>query len=183
LQGLALAADWLVSDRVDGCVVVGAEELDWLVVEAFHLFDRAATVSEGAGALYLARKPAVNRTVELKAISEPEVFSDRASRRVAARQVRTFVDGIGSEALLCDSRQGLPRLDCEEEAAWANWKGSRLSPKITCGEAFMAAAAWQCVAAVDAIAQGTCRASVVNIVGTNEQAIAAEFTNGSAGAS
>jgi 3-oxoacyl-(acyl-carrier-protein) synthase len=53
LQGLALAADWLSTNRADSCLVVGAEELDWLVSEAFCLFDPAGIVSEGAGALYL----------------------------------------------------------------------------------------------------------------------------------
>ena len=28
LQGLSLAADWLLGERVDGCLVIGAEELD-----------------------------------------------------------------------------------------------------------------------------------------------------------
>jgi len=182
LQGLALAADWLLSERVDGCVVIGAEELDWLVVEAYCLFDRTATVSEGAGALYLTREPASDRFVELTAVTEPQVFTHKESRRAAALQVRRAInDDTGPDALLCDSRQGLPRMDVEEEAAWADWKGSRVSPKIICGEAFMAAAAWQCVAAVDAIAQGSCPAAVVSIVGTNEQAIAAEFRKDSSG--
>jgi len=47
---------------------------------------------------------------------------------------------------------------------------------MVCGEALMAASAWQCVAAVDAIAQGSCANATVNIVGTNEKAIAAQFT-------
>jgi len=178
LQGLALAADWLLSDRVDGCLVIGAEELDWLVAEAFCLFDRRATVSEGAGALYLTREPIADRIVRLNLITTPEVFSHRESRRRAALHVRQAINGYVSNALLCDSRQGLPRLDAEEEAAWGDWKGSRVSPKIICGEAFMAAAAWQCVAAVNAIEQGSCPSSVVSVVGTNEQAIAAEFVNG-----
>src|SRR4029079_3700582 len=29
LQGVALGADWLQRGRVDGCLVVGAEEIDW----------------------------------------------------------------------------------------------------------------------------------------------------------
>ncbi|MBU6409688.1 MAG: hypothetical protein KGR98_04800, partial [Verrucomicrobia bacterium] len=38
LQGLALAADWLADERVNACVVVGAEENDWIVSDALDLF-------------------------------------------------------------------------------------------------------------------------------------------------
>src|SRR6266498_3577469 len=38
LQGIALAADWLLSEQVDGCLVIGAEEMDWLTAEAVTLF-------------------------------------------------------------------------------------------------------------------------------------------------
>jgi hypothetical protein len=53
LQGLALAADWLLHDHADGCVVVGAEEMDWILADALNLFQRQAVHSAGAGALYL----------------------------------------------------------------------------------------------------------------------------------
>ena len=39
----------------------------------------------------------------------------------------------------------------------------------------MAAAAWQCVAALDALMQNQYAAANVSIVGCNEQAIAAQF--------
>ena len=38
LQGLALAAQWLMEDEIDGCVVIGAEELDWLVPTRYGSF-------------------------------------------------------------------------------------------------------------------------------------------------
>src|SRR6266511_2316719 len=40
LQALALAADWLLSESVDGCLVIGAEEMDWLTADAQRLFTR-----------------------------------------------------------------------------------------------------------------------------------------------
>jgi 3-oxoacyl-(acyl-carrier-protein) synthase len=55
LQGLALAADWLLEGRIDGCLVVGAEEIDWLTSDAYGLFARKVVLSEGAGAVYLRR--------------------------------------------------------------------------------------------------------------------------------
>src|SRR5437016_5505428 len=55
LQGLALAADWLQDGRVEGCLVVGAEEIDWLTADAYGLFARRIILSDGAGAVYLRR--------------------------------------------------------------------------------------------------------------------------------
>src|SRR5206468_1544378 len=85
LQGLALAADWLDSDRADGCLVVGAEEDDWLTADAMHLFDRKSTLSDGAGALYL-RKGA-GPGPRLDAITGAHLFAGK-SRSEAARRAR-----------------------------------------------------------------------------------------------
>ena len=64
LQGLVLAADWLTDNRVDACLVVGAEEMDSLTANAVRLFERKTTFSDGAGALYL-RRVATTRTRSL----------------------------------------------------------------------------------------------------------------------
>ena len=64
------------------------------------------------------------------------------------------------------------RADRDEEAAWSDWTGSRLSVKTILGEALMASAAWQCVAAVDALGQRAYDAANVSVAGTNQQAIA-----------
>jgi len=175
LQGVALAADWLSTDKVDGCLVLGAEEQDWLVAEAFQLFDPQGIVSEGAGALYLRRDSQRAPGVELRAVSQPYLFSGHASRTEAARRARNDLAGEPPGALLCDSRQGLPRLDEAENQAWSDWSGHRLSPKVVCGDGLMAGAAWQCVAAVDALAASDYPVANVSIVGHNEQAIAAQF--------
>ncbi len=52
LQALALAAGWLANDRIDSCLVVGAEELDWLTADAYRHFSRGVACGEGAGAVY-----------------------------------------------------------------------------------------------------------------------------------
>ncbi len=49
LQTLALAADWLMDDRMDGVVVVGVEEMDWIVADAMNLFQSSAIHSAGSG--------------------------------------------------------------------------------------------------------------------------------------
>lgn len=175
LQGLALGADWLLNDRVDGCLVIGAEELDWLVAEAFGLFNPGGVVSEGAGALYLRRGPDPQALAQLEAITDPQIFFTKSQRARAAMQARTQL-GQGERAhLLCDGLQGVPRLDRDEGEAWKDWPGARCSPKQVCGEAFAAAAGWQCVSAVDALNRGEFQSANVSVVGCSQQAIAARF--------
>jgi len=55
LQGLVIAGDWLLAGRVDGCLVVGAEEIDWLTADAYGHFARKIILSDGAGAVYMRR--------------------------------------------------------------------------------------------------------------------------------
>jgi len=175
LQGVALAADWLLSNRVDGCLVVGVEELDWLTTDAFRLFEPGVVLSSGAGALYLRREPQNNPAIQLRAVTQPHLFVASQSRHHAARRARAELGGGGANQLLCDGLQGLPRIDSPELDAWQDWPGPRLSPKLVLGEGLMAAAGWQCVAAVDALRQGAHSAASVSIVGCNQQAIAAQF--------
>jgi hypothetical protein len=173
LCGLALAADWLDAGRVEGCVVLGAEETDWLIADAMRLFTHTTTVSEGAGALYLRRTPTNAPAVRLEAITSPQLFV-KSSRAQAARLVRT--ESADRKALLCDGLIGNPLADRDEKNAWHHWPGPRLSLKRILGEGLMAAAAWQCVAAVDALREQRHESATVSVVGCNQQAIAAQFT-------
>jgi 3-oxoacyl-(acyl-carrier-protein) synthase len=169
-QGLALAGDWLANGLAEACLVVGAEENDWLTADAFRLFAKNVVLSDGGGALYLCTDPSV---VELERVTDSFLFTQQRSRSRAAGEMRRQLPNDAA-TLLCDGLQGVPRLDAAEAAAWNDWPGERLSIKRTLGEGLMAAATWQCVAAVQAIEQGR-RAANVSIVGTNQQAIGARF--------
>ncbi len=57
LQGVALAADWLMEDRVDLALVIGAEETNWLLADALWHFDHHSILAGGAGALCLSTNP------------------------------------------------------------------------------------------------------------------------------
>jgi hypothetical protein len=175
LQAMALAADWLLSGRVGGCLVIGAEEMDWLVAEAFCLFDPEGIVSGGAGALYLKCEPGNSPAVRLFSVTTPELFSKSSPREEAVRRTRRQLDPATLRGLLCDGLQGISRLDRAELMTWKDWAGARLSPKRICGEAFTASAAWQCVAAVDTLAQSSETMATVSVVGCNQQAVAAQF--------
>jgi 3-oxoacyl-(acyl-carrier-protein) synthase len=178
LQGLVLAADWLTDNRVDGCLVVGAEEMDWLTGGASILFEKKTIFSDGAGALYLKREANQNSATRLKAVTDAQLFTNNRSRAEAIKRARGEMPRPAGKALLCDGLQGIPRADRAEQAAWEDWPGEHVSVKNTLGESLMAAAAWQCVAAVDALSQNAYDSATVSVPGTNQQAIAVQFVRG-----
>jgi 3-oxoacyl-(acyl-carrier-protein) synthase len=175
LQGLALAAEWLTHEPLDGCLVVGAEELEWLAVDAYRLSAPKVILSEGAGALYLTRETPREGGIELTAVTDPSLFFSQQSRIGAAEKIQADLHALGPADLLCDGLQGIPKLDAPEQLAWASWAGERISPKTILGEGLMAAAAWQCVVAAEALRRGSHRTAHVSVVGCNEQAIGAQF--------
>ncbi len=175
LEGCAIAADWLLSQRVDGCLVVAAEELDWIIADAFRYFGRSAVLGEGAGALYLRATRPAGPGAELRLVTDPHLFTANQSAGIAALRARTQLGALTPEFVLCDGLQGVSWLDRGELSAWRDWSGPTLSPKRVCGEAFSAAAAWQCALAGDELARQTRVGAYVSVVGANEQAICAEF--------
>ncbi len=175
LQGVALAAQWLSENRTDACLVVGAEEPHWLTADALRHLDRPAIVAAGAGALCLCSDPALAIGIELAAITDAHTLTARLSRAQAALAMRRQLGAPQSGELLADGLGGSPRPDAAEAAAWGDWPGPRVSPKRLLGEGLMAAAAWQCVAACDALALGRSPAATVSLVGSNQQAIGARF--------
>jgi hypothetical protein len=176
LVGLATAADWLMQDRVDGCLVIGAEETDWLTIGAFQLFQRNTILSEGAGALYLHRAQHATPAVKLVAVTDAHSYTEKMTQREAARRMRDQLPPPDPSCLLCDGLQELGRLDAAEFAAWEKWTGPRISSKRILGEGLAAGSAWQCVAAIEALQQGQASAAHVSIVGCNQQAIGAHFS-------
>src|SRR5262245_4041486 len=111
LQGLALAAEWLTDKNLDGCLVGGAEELDWLTADAYRLFSREIILSEGAGAIYLSRQPGNGASVKLGAITDSHLFHDRASQISAALRMRSQLPSGHAGDLLADGRTGIAKLD------------------------------------------------------------------------
>jgi hypothetical protein len=174
LNALALAADWLERDYVDGCVVVGAEELDWLRAYAIQLLDKRLSVSEGAGAVYLSSAKREGAKSEIRVITDPQLYTNRQTRLQAIRNARSQLGPATQGTVLCDGLQGSARTDRHEAEVWLDWPGPRVSPKRILGEALMASAAWQCVAAADLV-QREHPAAIVSIAGCNQQAIASLF--------
>jgi hypothetical protein len=158
LKGIALAAEWLLADQVDGCLVVGAEEADWLSAEALRLLSPGAVPAEGAGALYLRREPG---PVELVAVTSPQLFQNRGERAAALGRVRSeWQPLVPPEATVVTNATGAP---------------NRIS---SLGDGLGALGAWQAVAAVADLANREAGSAVVETVGLNEQVVAAVWRRG-----
>lgn len=188
LSGLKLASDWLYTRQCDGCLVIGAEEIDWLISEAVHLFSPAAILAEGAGALYLERGHATAsnapNTVQLSQITHPVLYTNANDRKLAAAKTREQLEidpADEKQMLLLDGLQKLEKLDAAETAAWENWQGQRLSIRKSLGDALGSSIAWQCVSAVSLLEKNyqQCHSALVSAVGLNQQSIAARFTRSS----
>jgi hypothetical protein len=165
LQGLALAADWLELGHADACLLVGAEEMDWIVADAVRLFRRGAIYTGGAGALYLKKdQPAA---VELKTITDSFSFTQKQNRAMAMQKMASQLGGGAREELMCTGD--------EQPGMRDRYPGPHLALKPLLGEAFVASAAWQCVAGCAAVAQQEYPAALVSISGTNQQAIGARL--------
>ena len=175
LQGLALGVEWLEEKRVEAVLVIGAEETNWLRADALWHLDHRAVISGGAGAVCLSLDPDFSIGVELEAITSVHTYTTLNPRTKAARAMRAELPAASTEQLLCDGLDDRPRTDAAERAAWYDWTGPRVSLKRVLGEGLMAAGAWQCVVAGDAVAQGRCAAANVSLVGCNQHAIGARF--------
>ena len=175
LQGVALGAEWLSENRVDACLVLGAEETNWIIADALKHLDDSAIVAAGAGALCLCRDQQLSMGVELAAVTDTHTITAQFDRAKAAQAMRRQLDSRPGNELLADGTGNSVRADVAELAAWSDWKGPRVSPKRVFGEGMMAAAAWQCVAACDAVAGKHAEAASVSLVGPTQQAIGARF--------
>ena len=166
-SGIDLAVEWLERGDVDGCVVVSAEEIDWLSAEGLRHYSQDYLPSEGAAAIYL--EP-TDGPVKLLRLPDPVAFSAN-SRVQAAHKIRGLLAASDdAQTLLVDGRAGVTRYDAPETLAWADWVGPRWSPRLVLGEGMGVSAGLQIVAAVAALTSGKFHQAVVTATGGNQQA-------------
>lgn len=157
VAALESAARLLLRREVDGCLVCGAEEGDWLTAEGARWFDDSTPCAEGAGALYLERSAAGASPprVVLDRLADVQTFSARGARADALAAVREDLEVMlpeGPGRLLCDGRTGHASRDAAESTVWDDWQGARISVRQVLGNGFAAATAWQSVIAASFLA-------------------------------
>jgi 3-oxoacyl-(acyl-carrier-protein) synthase len=170
ILALKLAEDLLASDDLDFCLVVGADEVDPLVCEAYRRWrllrnpkrresEHGMIMSEGAGAVLLQRSDdgsvssveAAGSAARIEKIFPGKNFFRRseASARLGAVVTRLENEigfGVGSA--------NGTFIDRAERAAVGN-ELPLYSPKIALGESVGASVLWQVIVAAQALKTGT----------------------------
>jgi 3-oxoacyl-(acyl-carrier-protein) synthase len=171
LAALHFANQLLALGDVDCVLVVGAEEIDWVLCEAYRDWRFARTpLAEGAAAVVLAREGRWKLRTHLG-------MSFARQRAATSAIDSVLADFAGSAPDLIVASANGTFVDRAEAAALARWfPGARtLQPKGSFGEAPGASALLQVVTAARAIeCQGLSRA-LVPVVGFNQQASAAQI--------
>ncbi|MBV9007933.1 MAG: hypothetical protein JO354_02040 [Verrucomicrobia bacterium] len=155
ILALKLAEDLLAARQVEACLVVGVEELDPLVCEAYRRWrllrdptrpqsQRGMILSEGAGAVLL-RNDSGDMAIETVDPGENFFSRDEIAgklRRAVARLPSEYEVGIGSA--------NGTFIDQAERAALGT-KLTLYSPKLALGDSIGASVLWQVIVAQQAL--------------------------------
>jgi 3-oxoacyl-(acyl-carrier-protein) synthase len=153
------AAQLLALNQCDRVVVVGCEEIDWIVCEAFHDWRMATTpLAEGAGAIVLEREGAMQ--IETRA-GVP--FTRRAEAKQA---LKTAIEEWDAELIVSGANGSF--VDSVESAILPTTVRT-LIPKRHLGEAPGASGVWQTITAALAVRRGEAATALVPMVGFNQQ--------------
>jgi 3-oxoacyl-(acyl-carrier-protein) synthase len=159
MSALHLGAQLLALGQCDRAVVVGCEEIDWIVCEAFHEWRLASTpLAEGGGAVVLEK----DGSLEI----ETRAGVPFSSRRAATEALRQAV-GDWSAELVVSSSNGTFADHVESRTLSSNSRC--LHPKRQLGEAPGAGALWQTILAALNVRSALCRDALVPVVGFNQQ--------------
>ncbi|HYF37281.1 MAG TPA: beta-ketoacyl-[acyl-carrier-protein] synthase family protein [Prosthecobacter sp.] len=147
MEALAMARSWLQEGLVDHCLVIGAEECDWLGAEATTYYHRQLRASEGAGALFVSLE---GEGLRLHATA-PRHYHERAGQAAALQELASTFPHVTT---LIDQVAGIALLDAPEQAAWQGINGAeRFHPRQVLGESMGGSAALQLALAVSLVRQ------------------------------
>jgi 3-oxoacyl-(acyl-carrier-protein) synthase len=159
---MKMAVDLMANEAIDYCLVVGAEEVDWLLCDAYHKWrllraeppiepfrqsPKGMILSEGAGAVLLGRRG----QVEIEAVDPGANFSQR---RQASELLARILSNLADEQceIIIASANGT-FVDLAESAAVLHEMPEAMvyAPKPAVGESVGASAIWQIIIAVQAL--------------------------------
>jgi len=167
ISALKFAEQLLESEAVDQCVVVGGEEVDWVLCEAYRKLrltsPRGMILAEGAAALVLKREGSLT----LERIHDGIPFFTRKEADPAIQQV--VEEMVPGADLVVSSANGT-FIDALEAKALAKQNLPVVYPKQSLGEAQGASALMQTIHAALALQRQSLKAVAVSCLGLNQQA-------------
>lgn len=187
LLALQMADDLLANPELDRVLVVGAEEVDWLLCDAYRQWrlvrptppiepfaqpPRGTVLSEGAGAVLLAREG----MVKLDRIAAGGNFRGQRELVRLLGRIGAALAENGPAELLVASANGT-FIDAAEATVAAQYfpEAQIFAPKASLGESVAAGGIWQVVCAADALRRrelprgGKLERAIVTTCGMNQQ--------------
>ena len=170
ILAMQMAEDLMTSNEINHCLVVGAEEADWVLCDAYHKWrltraqppiepfgkpSRGTILSEGAGAVLLAREG----PIAIEKIHPGGNFADRGD---AGRWATTILAelGVDTTSMIIGGANGTFIDDAERVAVLATAPQAPVyTPKAALGESVGAAGIWQII--IGALAARTRRLPAV----------------------
>ncbi|MFK7911155.1 MAG: beta-ketoacyl synthase N-terminal-like domain-containing protein [Akkermansiaceae bacterium] len=170
-SGIRVAGDWLRAGDVDGCLVISAEELDWLSSEALGYYARGMVATEGSAAVYLEQSTS---DIQLETLDGPHDFTSGAERKSALAQLWE-IEKSPEHDLLVDGLLGVEKIDRQEQTTLSDWTGSRMSPLTKLGHGMGVNSGLQTIAALESLTADHSSALVFS-AGGNQHAFAARLS-------
>ncbi|HEV3410617.1 MAG TPA: beta-ketoacyl synthase N-terminal-like domain-containing protein [Chthoniobacterales bacterium] len=192
LLALKMAEDLMSNPALDRCLVVGAEEADWLLCDAYSRWrllrktppiepfadpPHGTILSEGAGAVLL--EAGSDGQVAVGNIDPGCNFEHRSQAAASLDDIMERL-GVSNEDLVIASANGTFVDAAEKSALTRRAPAARVfSPKAALGESVGASSLWQVIAAVSALRTGqlpdggvTAKRAIVSACGLNQQVAA-----------
>ena len=197
---LKMAEDLMLCGDLDRCLVVAAEEADWLLCDAYRKWrllrpappiepfqqpPRGTILSEGAGALLLSLEGrALSRPILIEKISSGTNFKKQREAAVAIEKV--FTELCASPPSLVAASANGTFIDGGEHSAIEKHSPSATvySVKQALGESVGAGSLWQTIAAAQALitqklpgnTQGALKRALISTCGLNQQVAGLRIT-------
>lgn len=161
LNAIELATQWLDSGNVSNCLIISAEEYDWLSAESLALFPGPKIATEGGAALLLKKIDSPHPSdICLEQVTNAVTITNNQPRLVAIQQMRRELAAPDSSTLI-SAASGNPTWDYPHIETFANWVGPRLTIQPQFGHGFSVLGGWQCVLACELLQRGHCHDCVV----------------------
>jgi 3-oxoacyl-(acyl-carrier-protein) synthase len=191
LAGIELGIELLASGQADHCVIVGAEEADWVLGEAYRQWrlaaaapciqigsNRGALIADGAAAIVLGREG----RYRLSAVSAGVPFFRQSEAAASLGAALGQLPASIEPGRVISSANGT-FVDRAERTAVEAVYGSlgalpTVFPKVSLGDPFGASALMQVICAVQSLRRDPVGSVLVPVIGLNHQAAAALISTG-----
>ena len=186
LAALDLGVQLLASGGVDHCLVIGAEEADWILVEAYRQWrlssravrigsNRGTLIADGAAAILLGRHGAIH--LDFVSSGVPFFRQSEAAASLAAA-LSPFPQPIRPTRIISSANGTF--VDHAERETLEKTCGSvsTIYPKVSLGDPFGASALMQIICAVQSLRKDPAGSILVPVIGLNQQASAALVSAG-----